>query len=202
MSRPHRLGALVAALLVLTALSSGPAQAAEIEDYAPYQPQTTCSPKAKPGTKVLLRYVVHHFGGSAGGISRPCSDASTSEHQEGRALDWTLDAEKKADRARAQAFLDFIIAADAAGDEDARARTMGIMYVIWDDQIYSSWRRFEPADYLSSSCKKVTKCSKTLLRPPSRSSSAKTLRHRDHLHVSLTRQAGKGLTSWYATRLD
>lgn len=189
MSRFSRLGALVAVLLVLTALPSGPAQAAEIEDYAPYQPQTKCSPKAKPGTKVLLRYVVHHFGGAAGGISRPCSDASTSEHQEGRALDWTLDAEKKADRARAQAFLDFIFATDAAGDQDARARTMGIMYVIWDDHIYSSWRQFEPADYLSSSCKKVTKCSKTL-------------RHRDHLHVSLTRQAGKGLTSWYATRLD
>ena len=185
MSRSSLLGALVAALLVLTAL---PAQAQEIEDYAPYQPQTKCSPKAKPGTKALLRYVVHHFGGAPGGISRPCSDASTSEHQEGRAFDWTLDAEKDTDRASAQAFLDFVFAADAAGDEDARARRMGIMYLIWDDHIYSAWNQFEPSDYLSSSCKKLAKCSKTL-------------RHRDHLHVSLTRQAGKGLTSWYAGRL-
>ena len=186
MSRFSRLGAFVAVLLFLTAL---PAHAQEIEDYAPYQPQTKCSPKAKEGTKLLLRYVVHHFGGAAGGISRPCSDAGTSEHKEGRAFDWTLDADSKADQASAQAFLDFIFAPDAAGNEDARARTMGIMYVIWDDHIYSAWRQFEPADYLSSSCKKVTKCSKTL-------------RHRDHLHVSLTRQAGKGLTSWFATRLD
>jgi hypothetical protein len=185
MSRSSLLGGLVAALLVLTAI---PAQAQEIEDYAPYQPQTKCSPKAKPGAKALLRYVVHHFGGAAGGISRPCSDASTSEHQEGRALDWTLDAERKVDRASAQAFLDFVLAADAAGDQDARARRMGIMYIIWDDHIYSSWNQFEPSDYLSSSCKKLTKCSKTL-------------RHRDHLHVSLTRQAGRGLTSWYAGRL-
>ena len=186
MSRFSRLGALVALLLVLTAL---PAHAQEIEDYAPYQPQTKCSPKAKPGTKVLLRYVVHHFGGAAGGISRPCSDAGTSEHKEGRAFDWTLDATTEDGRASAQAFMDFVFAADKAGDEDARARRMGIMYIIWDDHIYSAWRQFEPADYLSSSCPSVKKCSKTL-------------RHRDHLHVSLTREAGKGLTSWYDGRLD
>jgi hypothetical protein len=186
MSRLPLLGALVAVLLVLAAL---PAQAQEIEDYAPYQPQTKCSPKAKPGTKVLLRYVVHHFGGAAGGISRPCSDAGTSEHKEGRAFDWTLDATKKADRQAAHAFLDAVFAADDVGNEDAEARRMGIMYVIWNDHIYSAWRQFEPADYLSSSCKSVKKCSKTL-------------RHRDHLHVSLTRDAGKGLTSWYVGRLD
>jgi hypothetical protein len=185
MSRISRLAALVAALLALTVL---PAHAQEIEDYAPYQPQTKCSPKAKPGTKVLLRFVVHHFGGAAGGISRPCSDSGTSEHKEGRALDWTLDAEKEADRDTAQAFLDFVFAADAAGDEDALARRMGIMYVIWDDHIYSAWRQFEPADYLSSSCPTKKKCSKTL-------------RHRDHLHISLTRAAGKGRTSWYDGRL-
>ena len=189
MSFSARLGALVAGLLVLTVVSMGPAQAQEIEDYAPYQPQTKCSPKAKPGTTLLLRYVVHHFGGAAGGISRPCSDGGTSEHKEGRAFDWTLDAENAADRASAQAFLDFIFAPDGAGNEDARARTMGIMYVIWDDHMYPAWGQFEPEDYLSSSCKKLSTCSKTL-------------RHRDHLHVSLTRQAGKGLTSWYATRLD
>ncbi len=186
MSRSALLGALVAVLLALTTV---PAQAQEIEDYAPYQPQTKCSPKAKPGTKLLLRYVVHHFGGAAGGISRPCSDAGTSEHKEGRAFDWTLDAATKSGRQSAQAFMDFVFSPDQAGDEDARARRMGIMYVIWDDHIYSAWRQFEPEDYLSSSCKSVKKCSKTL-------------RHRDHLHVSLTRQAGKGLTNWYDGRLD
>ena len=169
-------------------MSVSPAQAQEIEDYAPYQPQTRCAPKAKPGTKLLLRYAVRQFGGASGGISRACAGSGTSEPKEGRALDWTLDATKKADRKRAQAFLDFVFSADASGDEDARARRMGIMYVIWDDQIYSAWRRFEPADYLSSACKRVEKCSKTL-------------RHRDHLHVSLTRQAAKGRTSWYDGRL-
>ena len=192
MSAIGRLAAMVAlcvaVLLALTAVSMGPAQAQEIEDYAPYQPQTKCAPKAKPGTKVLLAYVVDTYGGAAGGISRPCSDSGTSEHQEGRAFDWTLDATEKADRKKAHAFLDAIFAADEAGNEDAVARRMGIMYVIWDDHIYSAWRQFEPADYLSSSCKSLRRCSKTL-------------RHRDHLHVSLTRRAGKGLTSWYAGRL-
>ena len=113
---------------------------------------------------------------------------STTLYSSHDALDWTLDATKKADRKKARAFLAAIFATDDAGNEDALARRMGIMYVIWDDHIYSAWRQFEPADYLSSSCKSLRRCSKTL-------------RHRDHLHVSLTRAAGKGRTSWYADRL-
>ena len=189
MSRSGQLTAMVAVCVaLLLALTALPAQAQEIEDYAPYQPQTKCAPKAKPVTKVMLAYVVETYGGAAGGISRPCAGSGTSEHKEGRALDWTLDATKKADRKKARAFLAAIFAADDAGNEDALDRRMGIMYVIWDDHIYSAWRQFEPADYLSSSCKSLRRCSKTL-------------RHRDHLHVSLTRAAGKGRTSWYADRL-
>jgi hypothetical protein len=30
---------------------------------------------------------------------------------------------------------------------------------------------------------------------------SKTLRHRDHLHISLTRKGGKGRTSWFEGRL-
>ena len=30
---------------------------------------------------------------------------------------------------------------------------MGIMYIIWNDHMYSAWDQFEREDYLSSSCK-------------------------------------------------
>jgi hypothetical protein len=176
---------LLAALLVV--LLAAPSQAAPIEDYAPYQPQTKCRPTDKPGTVALGNWMVEKFGGAFGGISRPCG-SSTSEHQEGRAFDWTLDATKKADRRRARAFLDAVLATDKHGNADAKARRMGIMYVIWNDRMWSAWDEFVPEDYLSSSCTEVTTCSATL-------------RHRDHLHVSLTRPAGRGETSWYDGRL-
>ncbi|MFC4782991.1 hypothetical protein ACT8ZV_00835 [Nocardioides sp. MAHUQ-72] len=185
MSRIRILPALV--LLVVLALLAPPASAA-IEDYPDYQPQTRCAPHAKPGTTYLGRHVVKRFGGGFGPIARPCGSGGTSEHKEGRAFDWVLDATRKKDRSRARAFMDWVFATDRRGNTDARARRMGIMYVIWNDHMYSAWDRYEREPYLSSSCRTRKRCSKTL-------------RHRDHLHISLTRKGGKGRTSWYDGRL-
>ena len=118
---------------------------------------------------------------------RACG-GGTSEHTEGRAFDWTLDASRRADRKRAQAFLAAAFRTDRRGNTDALARRMGIMYVIWNDRMYSAWNEFEPEPYLSSGCKSRRKCSTTL-------------RHRDHVHISLSRKGGRGATSWYDGRL-
>ena len=176
------------ALFLLLALVSSPASATPLEDYASYQPQTKCSPRAKPGTTYLGKRLVKRFGGGFGPISRPCDSGATSEHKEGRAFDWFLDASKKSDRKRAHAFMDWVFEADRHGNTDARARRMGIMYVIWNDHMYPAWSEFEKEPYLSSGCRSRRKCSTTL-------------RHRDHLHISLTRKGGKGRTSWYDGRL-
>ena len=186
---PPAAGSAVALAAVLALLlGAAPASAVPVEDYASYQPQTRCRPHAKPGTRVLGDWMVATYGGASGGISRACT-TSTSEHQEGRAFDWTLDAAKRADRLRAKAFLTAVLATDRLGNAHARARRMGIMYVIWNDRMWSAWDEFAPEDYLSGSCQDTTTCSPTL-------------RHRDHLHVSLTRPAGRGETSWYAGRLS
>src|SRR5690349_718960 len=92
---PHRrrrfwAPALLAALLVVT-LAPWRASASPVEDYASYQPAQHCASGAKPGTEVLAAWIVAKFGGGLGGICRACS-GSTSEHNEGRAFDWTLDA--------------------------------------------------------------------------------------------------------------
>jgi hypothetical protein len=180
---------LVLLVLLAPVLLAAPAGAVRpIEDYADYQPQTRCSPKAKPGTEVLGRWLVQRYGGAYGGISRACSEHTTSEHAEGRAFDWTLDATSRAGRRTARAFLRDAFATDRAGNTDALARRMGIMYVIWDDRIHSAWNGFAPERYRSSSCAKVRRCSATL-------------RHRDHVHVSLTRSAARGKTSWFEGRL-
>jgi len=196
MSRLLSRGAVVALatslLLATTSTVSAHAQLveSEIEDYANYQPQTKCAPKAKPGTRTLGRWIVNHQGGGFGPISRACSSGGTSEHKEGRAFDWRLDATKKADRQRAAAFLALVKATDKDGNTDARARRMGIMYIIWNDHIYRSYddREFAERDYLSSSCRRKRSCSKTL-------------RHRDHMHISLSRPGGRGTTSWYDGRV-
>ena len=195
--------ALLAALLlllptapaVLVAASAAPAGAAPAsvagrawdappEDYAAYDPQRRCRREALPGTVELARWFARQ-GGRLGGLVRGCRVGGTSEHKDGRAFDWHVDARVRADRRLVADVLDRLTAPDRAGNEDALARRMGVMYVIWDDRLWSAWDGFEPEPYLSGSCRRVTRCSPTL-------------RHRDHVHVSLSRAGARGLTSWYA----
>lgn len=185
---------LLAAALAATTLV-GPASVAAVDggglpvdDYATYQPQTTCSKQAKAGTVALGQWLVATYGGGGGAVNRPCSGSGTSEHKDGRAVDWTLDASDPADKARAQAFLDAAFATDAAGNPHALARRMGIMYVIWADRSYAAYDGFAKERYLSSGCRVRSKCSKTL-------------RHRDHMHISLSKAGAKALTSFYVDLL-
>jgi hypothetical protein len=185
---------LVAAALAATCLV-GPAAVADVdggglpvEDYASYDPQTTCTKKPRAGTVALGQYLVATYGGAGGAVNRPCSGSGTSEHKDGRAIDWSLNADDKADRARANQFLADAFATDAEGNTQALARRMGIMYIIWNDHMYSAWDQFAKDRYLSSSCRSKRKCSKTL-------------RHRDHMHVSLSKAGAKGLTSFYVDLL-
>ena len=186
-----RLLATVACLALAGTAVLGAAQAAyaPVEPYAGYQPQTNCAPKPKPGTQALGRWVVRTYGGGYGRISASCAGRSVSEHKEGRAFDWTLNAARAADRARATRFLNRIFATGPSGERAELARRMGVMYVIWSDRIYASYDQFRVRPYKSSSCKRLATCSKTL-------------RHRDHMHISLTRGGGLGRTSWYAGRVS
>ena len=183
-----RLG--LAVLLALLLLATPAAAQAQIEDYASYDAPRTCHDEPRRGTDYLGHWMVKRYGGGFGGISRDCrkKDGPTSEHQEGRAFDWALDANSKRDRARAAAFLERIFRTDSRGNDDAWARRMGVMYVIWKDRFYPAWTEFRGEPYLASSCKTRKKCSKTL-------------RHRDHLHVSLSRPGARARTSWYDGRL-
>ncbi|HVK26917.1 MAG TPA: hypothetical protein VM575_01135 [Nocardioides sp.] len=194
MPRPFRtlVTTLVTTLVALLALvpavaAAGASRGLPLEDYAAYQPATRCAPAAKPGTLVLARWTVNRYGGRFGGISRACG-GSRSEHQEGRAFDWSVDVRRPADRARVARLMRDLFATNAAGEADALARRMGIMYLIWNDRIWSAWDGFEPHPYRSSSCPALRRCSRTL-------------RHLDHVHISLTRGAAVGHTSWFVGRL-
>ncbi len=179
------VAALVAALLLVPASAAW--SRAPVDAYASYQPATACSPSAKPGTVLLGRWIVARYGGRFGTISRACG-GSRSEHQEGRAFDWAVDVRRAADRTRVHRLMAALLATDSAGNTDALARRMGVMYVIWNDHIYAAWDGFKARAYRASSCPSVQRCSRTL-------------RHQDHLHISITRGAAAGRTTWYAGRL-
>lgn len=180
---------VVAALLAAT--FAGPAAVADVnggglpvEGYASYDPQTGCTKKPRVGTVALGEWLVATYGGAGGAVNRPCSGGGTSEHKDGRAVDWVLDADSPSGRKLARAFLRAAFATDADGNQAALARRMGIMYVIWSDHFYPAYHQFQPEKYLSSSCRSKQKCSKTL-------------RHRDHMHISLSRAGARALTSFY-----
>ena len=176
---------LVPCVLAALLLAAAPASAytEPPEDYASYQPEDGCRDRPRAGTKQLATWITRGFdGGTAVASLRRC-DRSTSEHQDGRAIDWSMDATKKADRREVRRFLGLLLAADEDGEGHALARRMGIMYVIWNDGMYSAYPsggadHFERRDY-GCGC------------------GSKTARHRDHVHVSLSLRGGRGLTSWY-----
>lgn len=178
---------LVAATTLLALVPAAWSRTNPVEDYASYEPATTCRHVAQPGTLLLGRWIVHGYGGRFGSTVRACG-ASRSEHHEGRAFDWSVDVRRPADRARVRRLFADLFATDPAGNRHARARRMGIMYVIWNDRIFSAWNGFRAVPYLNSACRTVRRCSRTL-------------RHLDHVHISITRDAAAGLTSWYVPRM-
>ena len=184
------LPVLLAVATLLALLGTAQAASAPVEAYSSYQPQTKCSAYAKAGAKVLRGWVVPKYGGRPGRIASSCAGGSVSEHKEGRAVDWMLNARSTTDRARANRFLQRILATGPSGQRHALARRMGIMYVIWNDRMFASYDQFRPKAYRSSSCR-----NKPLAKCPT------TLRHRDHMHISLNRNGGYGRTSFYAGRL-
>jgi len=176
----------MAGLLVLVA--APPALAAPptppfgpaIDAYARYEPQTTCDPTDKPGPMDVRDLLNQTYGGHAAGISRPCG-GDVSEHYDGRALDYMLDANVAADRAVADDFLTWLLATDQYGNPHAMARRLGVMYVIWNKQIWGSYRPNDgwlarPCDGTPSDC------------------------HTNHIHLSFSRAGALRQTSWWTAR--
>ena len=177
-----RLATLLLTLIVLMPVA---AAAVPVEDFAPYQPQKRCSPTPKPGTLALAKWLQRTYKGSGSlGISRACGHGGVSEHKEGRAFDWGVSWSSARDRGYVKDLFARLFAADGAGNTAALARRMGIMYLIWNDHIYASYDGFAKRDYLYPGCRTKASC-------------GVTQRHRNHVHISLSRAGGRGDTSWY-----
>ena len=176
-------------LLVLTAvlLPAAPAAAAPetvspgaaIEALSPYQGQTACEPIARPGVERFRDLVLAAYPGTTNaGIVRACSSGGTSEHKEGRAWDWRADADDPIQAAQVADLMQWLLAPDEHGNSAAMARRLGVMYVIWDAQVWKSYqaaRGWQP--YSGSSP------------------------HTDHVHLSFSWAGALGETSYWTGKV-
>jgi hypothetical protein len=152
---------------------------AQIEGLAAYEPQRTCDSTAKPGTTALRNLLLRDNAGSRNlGIVRGCSIGGTSEHKEGRAFDWGVNVGNAKEKAEANAFIAKLLATDQFGNTFALARRMGVMYVIWNRQIWSAYRAAEG------------------WRPYHGASA-----HTDHVHISLSWAGANARTSFWSGKV-
>jgi hypothetical protein len=144
-----------------------------IDAHLGYMPQSTCTPSAKPGTKALLKLLIATWGGGSSGISRACSVGATSEHKEGRALDWHMDMKYAGQRKRVSQALDWLTA-----NNGEVAYRLGVMYVIWNQRIWSVY-------YPQLGWRKMA------------SRGSYTANHKNHVHISLSWDGAMKQTSWW-----
>ena len=138
---------------------------------SPYQAQASCAVVPLPGTARLRDLVLATYDrGYDGGTIRSCVVGSTSEHKEGRGWDWMLDFDKAGHRRAAADFLAWV-----TQDEGTIARRLGIMYVIYNRMIWSTWS-------------------------PAWESYEGSDPHTSHVHVSLGWNGARGHTSFWTGR--
>lgn len=150
----------------------------EIDDYATYHGQTGCDPVAKPGVEAVRDLLDETYGKHSAGIGRGCEIGRKSEHKEGRALDYMLDAAEPREKAIADDFLAWLLATDRYGNKHANARRLGVMYIIYN---HLTWKSAQPgAGWQPRACDGTpSDC------------------HTNHIHLSFSWQGALKRTSWW-----
>ena len=156
-----------------------------IDDYG-HDDSKRCRKHAAPGALALVKWLERHTRGESWGIVR-CERGSL--HAEGRAVDWHLDSSVPADRRAARRLIALLLATDRAGNPHALARRMGVQELIWNCR--SWWAGAERMGPYSV-------CFDRRGRP--RKHVDRTLGHRDHVHIGLTRAGARKRTSFWRAR--
>lgn len=161
-----------------------------LEGPAAYVPANSCDPTAKPGVVALGDLLKATYAGTSYAISRTCGTdpLPTSEHYDGRAVDWFTDVRTAVGKARADALIDWLLAKDAKGNAFADARRLGIMYIIWNGRIWGAYRASDGWRPYQSCAQHPEKAYDTTC-------------HRDHMHFSLTWEGAMERTSWWTKQV-
>jgi hypothetical protein len=170
----------------------GPIFGPYIEGYAAYVGQTRCRPKPKPGVVAFQQMLQQAYPDSTWfNISRPCHVGGRSEHKEGRALDWARDATDPAQAATVADLFTWLLATDQHGNTHAHARRLGIMYIIWNRQMWSSWD--QEWEIICVQRRKYCRDpdDRSIVNP-----------HTDHVHFSFSRRGARMRTSYWHPELS
>ncbi|GAA2495313.1 hypothetical protein GCM10009858_36770 [Terrabacter carboxydivorans] len=158
---------------------------AAIEGLSPYVPPTGCDLRTRTGSLKLAKLVQATYANTYG-LSRSCTSATTpsSEHFDGRAVDTFFNVRNATQRAQANALITWLLSTDKAGNPYANARRLGVMYIIWNNKMWSSYRSGE-------GWRPYSTCATTP------SSAYDTACHRNHIHLSLSWEGANGRTSFW-----
>ncbi|MGB3185310.1 MAG: peptidoglycan-binding domain-containing protein [Ornithinimicrobium sp.] len=138
----------------------------ELDIDVPYQSQVVCDPVDKPGLEAFGNLIGEHYDRPTYSTSRSCIDQK-SDHHDGRALDWPLDAGSPTDRRIGDAVVTWLTENDGE-----MAKRFGIQSIIWNAH---SWRPNGGGwqGYVGQSA------------------------HTDHIHFSFSRDGAMMRTSWW-----
>ncbi len=142
---------------------------AALDRRAGYAAQNTCDPTDKPGSVAYGQLLKSIWPKGVVGISRSCTESGTSEHKDGRAVDFMINAAVPEQKKIADDIVAWITA-----DNGAIARRLGVMYLIWNRKIwgiYNAEAGWQPYSGVSP--------------------------HTDHIHTSLTWDGAFKRTSWW-----
>ncbi|HEY2297198.1 MAG TPA: hypothetical protein VGH43_05685 [Jatrophihabitans sp.] len=182
------LGLFLAGLIVAAAPSSARvpraprAFSSTIEADTPYVPQDSCDSRPKHGTTMLGNLLTRTYKGTTWGSYRPC-DGSVSEHHDGRAIDWMVSSRDARQHAMGHAFWVWLLAKDKYGNRFAMARRLGVMYIIFNSRMWGAWdgkwHEYDGCQTKLRARKYDNQC------------------HRTHMHISLSWNGARGLTSFW-----
>ena len=155
-----------------------------------YDGARKCAPKApRPGMLALQRWLEANSRGVFWGSYRceKWGKGQASLHAENRAIDWHLDVSDSADQRAAEKLIRLLLAPDTAGNPQALARRMGVEELIWDCGYWGAGMT-EFTEY-GACYGKRGKLKRKL---------NKTVAHRDHVHIGMTKLGAAARTSFWS----
>ena len=156
-----------------------------MDGLAGYDGQEDCLRSPRRGTVALARLLQRTYGRVGYGLNRSCVKGDRSEHYDGRAVDWHVTQRDPRSARKGDDFVKWLTRSEGR-HLGAMAQRLGVMYVIWRNRIWQSYRadkgwvefrhcfddRFQTARH-DSFC------------------------HRDHVHISLGWAGARMATSWW-----
>ena len=169
-----------------------------IEPFAPHVSADSCDTSDKPGTVKLAKLLVASYPGTSYSLSRSCGSSTipTTEHYDGRAIDFATNARTAQGKAVGDSLVQWLLATDKNGNPGANLRRLGVQYIIWDNWAWYTYK----SPWITSNGGWVhyrESCFTTTT-----GTAYDSYCHRNHVHLSLSWNGAMGKTTWWTGRVN